>query len=483
MSAMGRMWAAVALATAACGRGDGPAASVAFEHVTLIDGTDRGAQANMTVALDGERIVAIGPTGKLKLGKVANRIDATGMYLIPGLWDLHVHLFGYKERALPLFLANGVTTIRDVGGDLKETGYLRQEVRFGRMLGPDVLIAGPVLDAPVVANAIGAGRYATPTAEAGRAAVDSLARAGVDFLKIHSLTPPAAYFAILDQARQRGLPVVGHIPDAISARTAIDSGLRTVEHDWGLAIANSPRGPTIVASLRAAIDRYVATAGPKARLGPLFQARLAANDSGAAAYDSATAAEFARYAAERDVWFDPTLVVLHTQARSNEPEVRNPPELKFAPKEARYEDGEPPKANPTPADIAAGRARWEAAKHKFRELVRAKAKFLAGTDVPVMPLVPGFSLHRELELLVELGLTPLEALQAASRNPAQAMGKSDRGTIEVDRRADLVLLSADPLANIANTRTVQVVVVRGRLLERATLDRLLQDAELYASQR
>jgi imidazolonepropionase-like amidohydrolase len=120
---------------------------------------------------------------------------------------------------------------------------------------------------------------------------------------------------------------------------------------------------------------------------------------------------------------------------------------------------------------------------QFRELVRAKAKFVAGSDVPVMPLVPGFSLHRELELLVEMGLTPLEAIQAATRNPALAMAKSDRGTVAVDRRADLVLLSADPLARISNIRSVHTVVVGGRLLDRATLDRFLQEAEAFARAR
>ncbi|MGE3617829.1 MAG: amidohydrolase family protein [Gemmatimonadales bacterium] len=475
---------AVLAAVAACGKGEGPAASLVIENVTLIDGTDGGARPGMTVAVSGDRIVAVGPTGSTPLGEVASRIDGNGLYLIPGLWDSHAHLFGYQERALPLFLANGVTTIRDVGGVLDRVGYLRQETRFNRLLGPTILMAGPVLDAPLVTRQVGSGRISVPTpAEAGQA-VDTLAKAGVDFIKVHSLTPRAAYFEILRAARSRGLPVVGHVPDSVSAAEAIDSGQRTIEHDFGIALANSSRGPELVAWLEAASARYVARAGDRARIGPLFDLRLAARDSALASYDSATAAGFAARAAAKDVWFTPTLTVLMSMARRNERAVREPPELRFAPKEVlEYDEGLPPSANPTAAEIAAGRAAWEQTKAEYRELVRAKARFLAGTDTPVVPLVPGFSLHWELELLVEIGLTPLEAIQAATRNPAQAMGREHEGTIAVGNVADLVLLAGDPLADIANVRKVISVVTRGRILERTTLDRFLQDAETFAKQR
>lgn len=475
---------AVLLFAAACGDGEAIPATIAIENVTLIDGTDTGAQQGMTVAIVEDRIVAVGRTGEVSLGEVETRIDGTGMYLIPGLWDMHVHLFGYRERALPLFLANGVTTIRDVGGDLKDTGWLRQEIRFGRLLGPDMLIAGPILDAPQIVRSHPDGRMAVPGPDAARLAVDSLARVGVDVIKVHSLTPRAAYFAILDEARKRGIPVVGHIPDSVTATEAIDSGQRTIEHSWGLPMANSPRGGAIVASLRSAIARYTATAGANARLGPYFEARLAAQDSAMASYDSATAATFAGYAAGRKVWFDPTLVVLLTQARRNEREMRAFDELRFAPHAAlEFDEGIPPKTNPTPADIEAGRAEYAGARLAFRELVRAGARFVAGTDVPVMPLVPGFSLHRELEALVDLGLTPLQALQAATRNAAASMGHETAGIVAKDSPASVVLLRADPLASIGNTRAVQTVIVRGRLLNRPTLDRFLQEAEAFARQR
>lgn len=473
----------VAALTAACQRGKPVDATVAIEHVTLIDGTDRGARPEMTVAIVDDRIVAVGPSAEITLGQVENRVDGKGMYLIPGLWDMHVHLMIYKEHALPLFLANGVTTIREVGGDLKEVGWIRQEVKAGRMMGPDVMIAGPTLDAVQITRAFPEVRAAVPTPEAGRAMVDSLAGLDVDVIKVHSMTPRAAYFAILDEAKKKGIPVVGHVPDSVSIEEAIDSGQRTIEHDFGIAFANSPRGRDLRARLMAAQAAYARRAGDGFKVGAAFQIRLAWHDSAMANYSYQPAAVFARTAAKRPVWFDPTLLAVNKTVLASEPGAWDLPELKFVPKAAReFNDVTPPKAHPTQADVDAGRAEWANLLRTFRELVREKAKFLAGTDVPVMPLVPGFSLHREMRLLVEAGLTPLEAIQAASRNGAQSMNQADRGTIESGKLASMVLLGADPLKDIGNLDAVRTVVLRGRLLDRATLDRMLRDAEAYARQ-
>ncbi len=464
-----------------CGGRDGPPATVLIENVTLIDGTDAPAQAGMTVAVDGERIVAVGRTGKVPVGAATTTIDGTGMYLIPGLWDMHVHLAGYRERALPLFLANGVTTIRELGGDLKETGYVRQEVRAGRMLGPDVMIAGPVLDGVQISKARPVGRLAVPTPDIARRAVDSLATIGVDVIKVHSQTPRASYFAILDQARKHQLFVAGHVPDGVLASEAIDSGQRTIEHDWGIGLANSSRGPALKAWMLGQMERYIDTAKTRFNIWPYVSYRIALGDSAAATFDWNTAVTFAKAAAAREVWFDPTLIVLRTQALKNEPSARDFPELRFVPKAARLlEDGVP--ATSSQADLDRGRARWTNVLRTFRALVEAKAKFVAGTDAAVMPLVPGFSLHRELQLLVEMGLTPQGALQAATRNAAQSMNKPDQGTIEPGKVASMVLLRADPLADIGNLKAIQTVMIRGRLLERPVLDRMLRDAEAYAKQ-
>ena len=313
--------------------------------------------------------------------------------------------------------------------------------------------------------------------------VDSLAGLNVDVIKVHSMTPRAAYFAILDEAKKKGIPVVGHVPDSVSIQEAIDSGQRTIEHDFGIAFANSLRGKEFRDKLTAAVADYVTRAGPGFRVGPAFMARLAWHDSAMADLDFRTASAFAKSVAGRPVWFDPTLAVLNSMALASEPNGWDLPELRYAPKAAReFVDGLPPNPHPTAAEIEAGRATWANVLKVFRELVREKAKFVAGTDVPVMPLVPGFSLHRELRLLVEAGLTPLEALQAASRNSAEAMNRKDQGTLESGKLASMVLLGADPLKDIGNVDQVRTVILRGRLLDRSTLDRMLRDAEAFAKQ-
>ncbi|MGE0554750.1 MAG: hypothetical protein AB7R55_15080, partial [Gemmatimonadales bacterium] len=289
---------AVAL-LAACGD-DGPIdRGILIEHVTLIDGTDRGAVPAMAVAVSGDRIVAVGPAGTLEVGPDVARIDGTGKFLIPGLWDMHVHQFGYDEHGFPLFLANGVTTIRDVGGRLDRVGYLRQESRYRRLLGPRVLIAGPMLESEIVVEAsqgtIAEGAsVATPDSATAVAVVDSLARAGVDHIKVHGATPRVAYFAAAAAAKRHGLPLVGHVPDSVMPREAIEAGQRTIEHGSKQAFANSARGRELSDWMLARRSEQLASGEGVAAL---FRNRILADDSASAAYDLATAQEFARFAA------------------------------------------------------------------------------------------------------------------------------------------------------------------------------------------
>jgi imidazolonepropionase-like amidohydrolase len=482
-------WLSLLGLVAGCRAKGGAAPDVLIEHVTVIDATGGPVLRDVSVSIQGEEIVSVGPAVKVPAGPQTVRINGKGKYLIPGLWDMHVHLIGYEEHAFPLFLANGVTTIRDLSGNLARSLWLRQETRYKRILGPEMLIAGPTLDSPFLVRAVAGTPYAQAresVPDSARAVfwVDSLARVGIDQIKVHSMTPRTAFFAIVKEAREKGIPVAGHIPDSLMPKEAIEAGLRTLEHGSRLEYQTSARGAEIDRWQLAATAKVVAAAGAKPSFGPVVRIRFAATDSALASFDPARAAEFAKWAAARDVWFDPTLVVLEAFHRVNEREIREPPELKYAPESTRLDEGLPPKPSPTAADIAAGRRRYETALAPTRALIRAGAKFVTGTDVPVNPLVPGFSLHRELALLVAAGMTPLQAIQAATRNAADAAGKAGQvGTIEAGKRADLVLLDADPTAAIANTTRIRAVISRGRVLDRSTLDRMLADAEAFARQR
>lgn len=462
-------------------------ADLLIQHVTVIDGTGAAPRPDQSVAIKGERIVALGPAAEVRAPATAKVIDGQGKYLIPGLWDMHVHLNGYQEHSFPLFVANGVTGVRDMGGNLAASLKLREAARSGTLPAPEVLIAGPILDAEYLVRAVAgtpyaAGRAAVPDSAAGVAMVDSLARAGVDHIKVHSLTPRAAYFAIVAEAKRKGIPVVGHMPDSVSNREAITAGQRTIEHGSKLEYEETPRGEELNRHWLAATQKVIDQNRDHPKVGPIFMIRLVMADSARAAFDSATAASFGAFAAQHEVWFDPTLVVMETLYRANDSAFRHPPELKYAPPSARSEEI-PSTTNATPEALEAGRAELRRYFGMIQPLLKAGAKFTTGTDLPVPPLPPGFSLLRELELLVQAGFSPMQAIQAATHNSAEAAGKlAEMGTVETGKRASLVLLDADPLADISNVKRIDAVIVKGKLLDRATLDRMLADAEAYASQ-
>ncbi|MHB1328291.1 MAG: amidohydrolase family protein [Gemmatimonadales bacterium] len=472
----GLLGAVLAASVVGC-QGDPDNISILIDDVVLIDGTDRGAVPGMSIAINGDRIVAIRPTGEITADSVQVRIDGRGMYVIPGLWDMHTHQGAYRERGFPLYLANGVTTVRDVGTDLQQIGYWRQEVQAGRTLGPTIVMAGPILDDPTVVLMAPNGRVGLATAADAERVVDSLAAAGVDVIKVHSLLSREPYFAVLRQARKHGLAVVGHIPDEVTAREAIDSGQRTVEHSFGLAFENGAQAAAIRTAFQAEAAEIRATVSGREAVERVFANKVAAIDSAIAVTDTVAAREFAEYAAGKNVWFDPTFVVMQIRYRPNDPDLVDLPERRYALSGQR-----PPELPAERQVVDAGRARWKTFVASFAPMVRAGARFVAGTDVPVYPQVPGFSLHRELSALVEMGLTPLQAIQAATRNAAEAAGRSESGTVVEGKFADLVLLRLDPLADIGNTRTVETVVVRGKLLDRSVLDRLLETAEAAARQ-
>ncbi|MEO8449135.1 MAG: amidohydrolase family protein [Gemmatimonadota bacterium] len=478
-----RAHVAALLLTVGCTTGRPVAADLVIENVTLIDGTDHAPRPGMSVAVKDGKVVAVEEAGPLRVSSGATMVDGRGKYLIPGLADMHVHLSKAPENDFALFLANGVTTIRDMGGGLATSLRLRDAMRSGRILGPEVLIAGPTLDAEYVVRVVRnpskePTRESVPDSATAVMIVDSLARMGVDHIKVHSMMPRAAYFAVLAEAKKRGVFVVGHIPDSVTATEAIEAGQRTLEHNVEVAEAESGRGAEITRWMLAAMQR-VMDSSTESEVVAVYEVRTAAADSALRSYDPAVASAFAELAAKRDVWFDPTLVVREARIRINDPEYLNRPELIFLPRAVKMDNTSP---NP-PASIAEADRQWQNVLLTMRPLVQAGAKFLAGTDVPVVPLVPGFSLQRELGLLVEGGLSPLQALQAATRNAAAAAGKlAEAGTIEPGKRADLVLLDADPLADIGNTRRIRAVVTRGRLLDRDRLDGLLRAAEVFAAE-
>jgi imidazolonepropionase-like amidohydrolase len=430
-----------------------PHSSLALTHVTIIGTTGAAAQPNMTVLIQGNRITVVAPTNAVTLPADTFVVPAAGQYLIPGLWDMHVHLSYTAALSLPAFVANGVTSVRDMGSDLDQVDAWRQQIVVGASIGPRIVRPGPMLDGLKEDMRY---RQAVTSAAEAYAAVTALQRRGVDFIKVHNLVPREAYFAIAAACKQHGLTFVGHIPQGISAEEVAEAGQKSIEHTESLA---------------------------EAALFQLTEPASSWEDAVASYTDARHQNAFAQFA-RQGIWYCPTLVAYRANAFANAAFVRHNPLQKYlAPSMVTFQDTWMPlEPEPLPdEDYALQRAFFISLLGLVRAMHAASVQLLAGTDPPVRGVFPGFSLHDELELLVEAGLTPLQALQVATLNPARFLGMQETlGSIEPGKLADLVLLDADPLMAISNTRRIAAVIVNGRLFSRQALDQLLTEVESAA---
>jgi len=442
-------------------------------HVTVLDMTGAGARPDMAVLISGDRIAGLGPSDGFRVPQDAQVIDAAGKFLIPGLWDMHVHWL-HKDY-LPLFLANGVTGVRIMWGDAMHHEW-RREIEQGTLRGPRLAIGSPIVDG---SPPIWPGSTPVKDAAEGRQFVIQQKQQGADFIKVYSRLSRDAYFAIADEAKKQGLPFAGHVPDSVSVMEASDAGQKSIEHLTGVLAACSTREEELRKGRDAAWSK-----GPTGQ--PVFN-RAAARPLTRLALDTFSAekanALFARFV-RNHTWQCPTLTVLRNMAFIQDPAIRNDPRVKYMPPDiaATWDPaGDFRLKDRTEEDVALQQETYRKLKDLIRPMRRAGVDFLAGTDVLNPYCFPGFSLHDELTLLVEAGLTPLEALQAATINPARYLGKDkDLGTVEKGKLADLVLLEANPLDDIGNTKKIAAVVFGGKLLAKAELQKMLADLEAPA---
>jgi len=447
-------------------------ATLIFAHATIIDTSGGPNQTGMTVFITGDRITDIKKTGKVRLPKGARAIDAAGKFLIPGLWDMHVHW--YDERFLPLFIANGVTGVRLMFGFPLHLDW-RERAARGDLLAPRLVIASPIVDGP---NAVWSGSIKVANETDARQAVQKIKSSGFDFVKVYADLPRDAYYAIADEAAKQGLVFAGHVPHSVSALEASDAGQKSIEHLSGVLEGCSPVGGEITRGYKknmAGVNDRKGMDKAKRQVQRVLVERLLAT------YDKERAAAlFARFA-KNGTWHCPTLTVLRSIAFLGDADFRNDPRLKYMPKPIRSNwqpENNPLWANRTAEDYAISKRVYEKETKTLAEMRRAGVRFLAGTDTLNAFCFPGFSLHDELTLLVEAGFTPMEALQAATLNAAIFLGKAESlGTVEKGKIADLVLLEANPLEHIDNTRRIAAVVLGGQLFERPRLDAMLAYAE------
>jgi hypothetical protein len=540
--------------------------SLVFDHVTVIDASGSRPQPDMTVVITGNRITALDTTGKVKIPKDAQVVDASGKFLIPGLWDMHTHVqdgfpgAGEEKSLSPffkLYLANGVTGIRDMGGrHLDWFVRMRQEVADGKRLGPRLVTAGQALDGPHATDSI---KLPLGDTTMARQIVRGQKQRGADFVKIYERLPREVYFVVADECKKQGIPFAGHVPVGVSAAEASEAGQSSIEHFGGGRIrevcyvfetestaspATDP-DPQMTAKLQEvlasfwngkhnpelltpALNAWLESEAGKAILktmaaeqGELLSLtfRKQTMKNGARVihckavfekktrfykfpiaadgkidwigdepdiYSKAKASELFAHFKTNGAWQCPTLTALRAFRRAD-PNVMNDARLKYVSpwlqmmmhpqNDSRYK-------NWTALEFEWAKQIYQLDSALIRKMKDAGVEFLAGTDSILDFCFPGFSLHDELALLVEAGLMPMEALQAATRNPAKFLNMADSlGTVEKGKIADLILLEANPLDDIHNTKKIAAVVRNGKLFSQAELQKLLTEVETAASKK
>jgi imidazolonepropionase-like amidohydrolase len=455
---------------------------LAITHVTVIDVSSGVSNPDMTVEVAGNRIRAVRKSSHAALPGYAHIVNGRGKFLIPGLWDMHVHALrdGRAHWMFPLFIAAGVLGIRDTGSPLDSLLFYRAGTAQGKVLGPRIFGTGPLLDGPQ-------GQWPTFTVsvaspDEGRRAVDSLVRAGVDFIKVYNGLSREAFFAIADEARRRKVPVIGHVPQSVSALEASTAGMRSIEHLTQVPLVCIP--DSVGQAIEREWDRR--TRSSSTTPDSIEALRLETVDRVAAAFSETLCEQRGAQFARNGTWQVPTHErTLHwTRAYLGSDTAGADTLLRYVPARVRtlwkhYQD-----SLLTLRSSADVEARWyRLASRVILSLHRGGDRILAGTDTDGNDAniygVPGFALHSELEAFVnDVGLTPLEALRSSTLDAARFLGIADSaGMIAPGKFADLVLLDADPLRDIRNARRIRGVIVNGRYLDRAALGRLLSSAK------
>jgi imidazolonepropionase-like amidohydrolase len=419
--------AVLAGARVPAGQTRGQSQTIAITNATVIDVVSGGQETPVTVLTKAGLIADIGPRIQVPPGAV--RVDGTGKFLIPGLWDMHSHNQASGAESLELYLANGVVGTRDMGSDLEFILPLRDRIRRGELDGPEIVASGPMLDN---APAGWPFRRRVTNAQEAREAVRDLKKSGVDFIKVHNNTPREVFLAVADEAPRLGLPFAGHVPFAVTIAEGAASGIQSIEHFSESRVFRECAGK---------VQPY----DPE-RCRPLFD-KLAANN----------------------VWQTPTLGFFRAlpDVFSGKPM----PHAEYA------SDGllELTRMNIEASKLdeqalAFLRSMSKTSLAVIRDMLPRGNVFLAGCDGSV----PGFCLHDEMAALTEAGLSPLQAIQTATVNPARLLGREKtQGTIAIGKRADIVILDGDPRSDIRNTRRISAVIANGRLFSKTDIDRMI----------
>ncbi|WP_075005013.1 amidohydrolase family protein [Stigmatella aurantiaca] len=468
-------------------RGVLPEASLRIAKVTVIDPETRSVLPDRSVYVAGDRILAVVSEGERPPYRAARTLDGSGKFLVPGLMDMHVHLFLPEPAApvLALMLANGVTGVREMSGDcwalagaaegcIGDYRRLAAQIEAGEVAGPELLsLASTIVMGPArVQLPAGVPSYVAPSTPAeGRQLVRYLHARGVDLIKTHDSIPGEVFRAMMDEARSLGIGVSGHVPYAANTDELIRLGFGSIEHARDLLYDCSRYGEDFRRMGSAYADRQ-----PGAKR-PDDAERMRRT---VAEYDPALCASRMRSLAAAGFYVTPTHVTREMEARAAEPAYRDQPLRRYIlPARNAQWQADLDETAAAPAELTALRQGFFRHGLTLTGLAhRAGVNIMAGTDANDTMIVPGFALHRELGLLVQAGLSPMEALRAATSVPAAYLRRTATlGGISPGKEADLLLLRANPLDDIANSASIETVISDGRVYGRAALDALLVSAE------
>ncbi len=422
----------------------------AFVDVTVIPMDRERRIPGQTVLVRGDRIVEIGPMARVKVPEGGVRVDGRGKFLIPGLAEMHAHIpdgqapASVVERTLFMYVAGGITTVRGMLGHPPHLD-LRARAARGELLSPTIYTSGPSLNGKSIPDA----------AAAAKAVIEQKA-AGYDLLKIHPGVSREAFDTLAATAKRVGIPFAGHVPADVGIARAIEARYATIEHLDGYVEGMLRDGSPMTAEQSAFFGINLGEHLDEAKLPALVEATRRAG-----------------------VWNVPTQVLMENLfLAGTSRDLARRPEMRYVPSEtlAKWAENKDAMLAETGTTPASARRTIEVRRHLIKALHDAGAGLLLGSDAPQIYNVPGFSTHRELESLVASGLTPYQALETGTRNIATYLGtQKETGTIEKGKRADLVLLDADPLADVRNTTRRAGVMVRGRWLPQAEIERRLAE--------
>jgi len=437
--------------------------NILLKNVNIVDVENGVLLLAKHVVIKGEKIVAIYGAREIVLSDSVLIIDGKGKYLIPGLWDMHTHFNWNFEFSSPMLVSNGVTGVREMWGAMDRIKEVREQVLTDALIAPDIYSAGAIIDGdpPFWPNSSG-----VKDSKEAKAEVDQQISEGVDFIKVYSLLTKEAYMAIAERSKERNIPFAGHVPISVSIWDAVAAGQQSIEHLDGILEGCSTNEKIFSSPLK---ERFN------------IEWTNALVDS----FEPALLDSLANYMAKSDTWLSPTLTVLKNMANLDDPDLKKDPRLAYMPEFIR-ERWNPVNdfrfKNSKTEHFEIGRKKFKLQLSFIKAFEKAGVKMIVGTDYPNPYCYPGFSLHDEMQLMVNAGLTNATTLKSATYNPALFMGKEDQfGTVEVGKKANLVLLEGNPLEDISNTELISAVFLRGRYLDRNKLDELLEEAKINAA--